>query len=291
VAIGTTARRVWLKMEALQPCGSFKLRGIGHACEVHASRGARRFLSSSGGNAGLAVAYAGRRLGLPVTVVVPESTLERPRELIRAQGAELLVHGASWMEANARVMELLREGDAFLHPFDDPLLWEGHATLVEELECDRPDAIVLSVGGGGLLCGVIRGLHERGWGGVPVLAVETGGADSLAQAIARGEPVELPAITSLATSLGARRVCERAREWASQYPLKSVVVSDLRAVEACLAFARELRVIVEPACGAALSVALDPDEPALLGARDVLAIVCGGVGATFEQLLRWSGRA
>ena len=76
-------RTVWLKLDALQPCGSFKLRGVGHACEVHHARGARHFVSSSGGNAGLAVAYAGRKLGVPVTVVVPETTTERAKELLR----------------------------------------------------------------------------------------------------------------------------------------------------------------------------------------------------------------
>ncbi|ANA15325.1 pyridoxal-5'-phosphate-dependent protein beta subunit (plasmid) [Acetobacter pasteurianus NBRC 101655] len=73
--------QVWMKMEAAQPSGSFKIRGIGHACEYHYGKGARRFISSSGGNAGLAVAYAGRKLGVPVVVVVPETTSERARHL------------------------------------------------------------------------------------------------------------------------------------------------------------------------------------------------------------------
>ena len=78
---------VWLKMDALQPSGSFKLRGVGLACETHAQRGAKRFVSSSGGNAGIAVDYAGRQLGLPVVVVVPQTTSARARELIQQQGA------------------------------------------------------------------------------------------------------------------------------------------------------------------------------------------------------------
>lgn len=76
-------KNVRLKLEALQPSGSFKTRGIGHACEVYKSRGAKRFISSSGGNAGYAVAYAGRMLDTPVTVVVPASTSERAKSLIR----------------------------------------------------------------------------------------------------------------------------------------------------------------------------------------------------------------
>ena len=86
-------QRVWLKMEAFQPTGSFKIRGIGFACQRHLESGCRGFVSSSGGNAGLAVAYAGRQLGVPVTVVVPLSTPERARSLIRNQGAAVLVFG------------------------------------------------------------------------------------------------------------------------------------------------------------------------------------------------------
>ena len=72
-------KSIWLKMEAMQPTGSFKARGISHACAVYKERGAERFVSSSGGNAGLAVAYAGRKLGVPVLVVVPETTSERAK--------------------------------------------------------------------------------------------------------------------------------------------------------------------------------------------------------------------
>lgn len=86
---------VWLKMEALQPSGSFKLRGIGRACSYHAGRGVQRFISSSGGNAGIAVAYCGRKLGLPVTVVVPLSTPERAIETIKSEQAEVIVSGES----------------------------------------------------------------------------------------------------------------------------------------------------------------------------------------------------
>jgi len=281
---------VWLKMEALQPSGSFKLRGIGHACEQYALRGARRFVSSSGGNAGIAAAHAGRRLGVPVTVVVPETASLRARELIAREGAEIVVHGASFQEANAHAQSLLGETDAFIHPFDDPLLWDGHATMMDEVERAgfRPDAVVLSVGGGGLLCGVVEGLHKHlhTWGTVPVIAVETAGADSYARSLQAGERVELPAITSIATSLGARKVSEQAFELARRHPIESVVVSDREAVEACLRFMDDHRVVVEPACGAALALAYRAG--ALLSRFErVLVIVCGGVTATVEQLQAW----
>jgi L-serine/L-threonine ammonia-lyase len=139
-------RSVWLKLEALQPPGSFKIRGIGFACQEYARLGATRFISSSGGNAGIAVAYAGRYLAIPVVVVVPETTTERAKKLIQQEGAEIVVHGSSWQEANALAVSMIRETDAFLHPFDDPLLWQGHATMIDEIARSgmKPDAIVNS---------------------------------------------------------------------------------------------------------------------------------------------------
>lgn len=281
-------QRVWLKMDALQPSGSFKLRGIGHACETYARRGARRFVSSSGGNAGIAAAYAGRALGLPVLVVVPETTSARARELIAREGAQIIVHGASFQEANAHALALLGEHDAFIHPFDDPLLWEGHASMIDEVARAgvRPDAVVLSVGGGGLLCGVVEGLRRNGLAEVPVFAVETQGADSYAQSLAAGELVELPRIASIATSLGARRVSAHAFALAKEHAIRPVVVSDADAVDACLRFMDDHRVVVEPACGASLALAYGM-HPGLADYRDVLVIVCGGVTATVAQLQAW----
>lgn len=284
-----SGRTVLLKLDALQPPGSFKIRGIGAACEVHASRGARRFVSSSGGNAGIAVAHAGRRLAIPVTVVVPESTTARARQLIAQEGADLVVHGASWQEANAHALAMVGETDAFLHPFDDPLLWPGHATMIDEAarQGPRPDAVVLSVGGGGLLCGVVEGLRRNGWADVPIVAVETEGAASLQTSMRAGRRVTLAAITSIATSLGAKQVCEQAFRHANERPIVTTAVTDAAAVKACLRFVDDHRLVVEPACGAALALAYDRAE--VLAAYDcVLVIVCGGATATVAQLEAWA---
>ena len=283
--------RVWLKLEALQPPGSFKIRGIGAACEYYAQHGARRFVSSSGGNAGLAVAYAGRHLGLPVTVVVPATTSERARQLLQQEGAEVIVHGASWQEANALAQSLLGESDAFLHPFDDPLLWSGHATMIDEVAASgmRPDAVLLSVGGGGLLSGVMEGLARNRWGAVPVLAVETHGAASLHAAMQAGSRVELEAVSSIATSLGARQVCAQAFECAQSGKVHSLRVSDKEAVAACKRFLDDHRLLVEPACGAALAVAYAPARE-IAAFRTILVIVCGGATATADNLRQWSAQ-
>ncbi|AQR70243.1 serine dehydratase [Janthinobacterium sp. LM6] len=282
-------RDIWLKLEALQPPGSFKIRGIGLACEEYARRGASRFISSSGGNAGIAVAYAGRQLGIPVIVVVPETTSERARALIAQEGAEVIVHGAAWQEANALAQSMLTPQDAFLHPFDDPLLWQGHAGMIDEVARAglKPDAVVLSVGGGGLLAGVAEGLQRNGWNDVALVAVETQGAASLAAAVAAREHVALPAVSSIATSLAARQVCAQAFAVSQTRLLHSVVVSDRAAVDACQRFIADQRLVVEPACGAALA-AVYGKAPELAPYRKVLVIVCGGVTATTQQLDHWT---
>ncbi|MGA9423074.1 MAG: pyridoxal-phosphate dependent enzyme, partial [Rhodanobacteraceae bacterium] len=232
-------RELWAKMESLQPAGSFKLRGIGALCEEEVARGARRLVSSSGGNAGYATAWAGRALGVPVTVVVPESTADGVRARIASLGAEVHVHGSGWELAHAEAQRIARQTDgALIHPFDHPTLWRGHATMIEEIsrQGPQPDAMVVSVGGGGLMLGVIEGLARVGWSEVPVVAVETGGAASLAAAIAAGHPVTLDRIDTIALTLGAPRVANAALEACRKHVVRSVVVSDAEAVRACLRF-------------------------------------------------------
>lgn len=282
---------VWLKLEALQPPGSFKIRGIGAACEHYAKQGAQRFVSSSGGNAGLAVAYAGRQLAIAVTVVVPETASQRAIDLLRLEGAEVIVHGASWQEANALAQSLLGASDAFLHPFDNPLLWSGHASMIDEVAAtgNKPDAVLLAVGGGGLLAGVMEGLERNGWGDVAVLAAETHGAASLHAAMQAGQRVELASIHSIATSLGARQVCAQAFAYSQSGKVHSHLVSDLQAVTACSRFLDDHRLLVEPACGAALAVAYDHPE-ALAAFDKVLVIVCGGATASADNLRQWTAQ-
>ena len=282
--------QVWLKMEALQPSASFKQRGISHACQKYFEQGAQRFISSSGGNAGLAVAYTGRQLGVPVTVVVPETTAQRARELIAQQGAEVIVHGASWTEANALAQSLLTQHDVFIHPFDHPLLWEGIIPMIDEVIADgvTPDAVVLSVGGGSLLSGVAAGLKKHGLAHIPIYAVETQGTASLHASIAAKQHVELDQVSGIATTLAAKKVCQNAFEVSQALEVRSLVVSDQDTVDACLKFVDDHRILVEPACGATLSVLYD-QAIQFKPTDQVLVIVCGGAGITLETLQAFNG--
>lgn len=285
---------VLLKFDALQPSGSFKLRGVGAACEAYKRQGKTRFVSSSGGNAGLAVAYAGRVLDIPVTVVVPQSTPLHARSLLEQEGATVIVHGAAWAQANELAQSLLDDTTAFLHPFDNPLLWSGHATLIDEVVRSGVefDGIVLSVGGGGLLSGMAEGLQRNNLAHLPIVAVETEGADCLARALAAGENIPIPAITSVATSLGANKVAEHAFEIARSRDVRSVVVKDLEALDACEQFLHDHRVLVEPACGASLAVVYSEQRRQTLdGIKSPLIVVCGGATATLEKIHEWRAAA
>lgn len=283
-------KTVWLKMECLQPTGSFKIRGIGLLCRELEAAGCSRFVSSSGGNAGYAVAYAGRELSLPVLVVVPSTTSASTRQKLTRMGAEVQVAGDVWDEADAEARKLaLEPGAAYIPPFDHPTLWRGHSSLVDEVaeSHGKPDLVVVTVGGGGLLCGVLEGMHRNGWSDVPVIAVETAGAESLHAAMSAGRAVSLPEITSIATCLGARRVADAAFDWTSKHAVRSVVVSDESAVRGCLEFANRHRILVEPACGAGLSLMYEEAE-CLSAANRILIVVCGGIGVSVDQLNSWA---
>jgi L-serine/L-threonine ammonia-lyase len=284
-----SGKPLWLKFDALQPCGSFKLRGVGLLCQHEVENGAREIFCASGGNAGIAAAYAGRALGVPVTIVVPETTSAEVRQSIEATGATVLIQGSVFDEANAHAIELAEERKAaYVHPFDHPLLWQGHGTLIDEVVAKgvRFDCVVASVGGGGLLAGIVEGLRRNGLSDVPVIAVETEGAASLHASLAVGERVTLPAITSIATSLGARQVARHVFDLPKHHPIESVTVSDAEAVAACLKFADAYRILVEPACGAALAVA-DVHAGLLSRFEHPLIEVCGGIAVSLGKLDAW----
>ena len=266
-------RDVYLKLDAMQPSGSFKLRGIGYTCQKAIAEGANALVSSSGGNAGLATAYAGQRLRAPTTVVVPETTPEFIRERLRSLDAQVIVHGSQWSEAHAHAVALNDDvGGKLVHPYEDVDTWTGHATLVHELcaqlrdagETVPPSFICTCVGGGGLLLGIAQGLREVGWAKTDVVVSETVGCDSLYQSVQKNELVTLPAITSVAKSLGAAQVSPSAfdltKHWKREGKsprIHSTTVTDDQAIDACKNFANHHRALVEPACGACLALSYE----------------------------------
>ncbi|KAL7986765.1 hypothetical protein Chor_013048 [Crotalus horridus] len=291
--------KVYMKLENVQPSNSFKIRGIGYFCQQR--RGGERKWEmltctlETGGNAGLAAAYAARELGVPATIVVPQSATESTIKRLEQYGANVEIFGKVWDDANERAMVLAKtDGWVNIHPFDHPLVWKGHGSIVKELKgalVTRPGAIVLSVGGGGLLAGVVSGLQEVGWSDVPIVAVETRGAESFNAAIQAGQLVTLPDITSVAKCLGAKTVAQRALDCTKECPIISHVLEDVEAVEAVEQFLDDERILVEPACGASLALLysgylqqLQKEGRLSQALESIVLIVCGGSGISLRGL-------
>lgn len=288
--LSTPTRRIWLKLENLQPSGSFKLRGMGLLCSQAAAQGKTRVVCPSAGNAGLATAVAAASLGLKACIVVPHTTPETTRVRIRKTGAEVIVHGKVWDEANQRARELAQGADTeYVPAFDHPLLWQGHSTLIDEVieDCPQVDAIVTSVGGGGLLAGILTGLLRHGRTDCRIVACETEGAASFAAAIAAGHPVRLSRIDTVATSLGAAQVAAWPVQHILDFPYECVVLGDEEAIMGVVRYASDLRQLVEPACGVSLAIAY-LDHPAIAGAHDVVIVVCGGVSISAQLVAGWA---
>ncbi|XP_046559358.1 serine dehydratase-like [Haliotis rubra] len=295
-----TGCEVYLKLENLQAPASFKIRGVSNFCKKAVrERNCQHLVCASGGNAGMAAAYAAMKLKTKATIVLPESTSAQVADNLRLLGAEVLVHGKVFDHANKFAKELAsKPGAEYVHPFDHPDIWEGHESMIVEAASQmpvRPDVVLTSVGGGGLMVGIIQGMWKVGWKDVPVIAMETDGANCFNAAIKAGKLTTLPDITSVAKCLGALTVCSRAFEihQKKEHNIQSVVVDDKEAVSACLRFADDHRMLVEPACGAALAAAYSNIIPALqqeerlAEVKTVLAVVCGGGSVSLDMLQAW----
>nr|XP_028566954.1 L-serine dehydratase/L-threonine deaminase-like [Podarcis muralis] len=289
--------KVYLKLENSQPTGSFKIRGIGNFCKVMAEKGSKEFVSASAGNAGLATAYCAKLLEIPATIYVPQSTPAFTVERMKDEGATVCF-GQTLDECKNKAQEMVKKNSdwTFVPPFGDPLISEGHKTMVAEMKEQmesKPGVIVLSVGGGGMLCGVIQGLREAGWDDVPIIAMETWGAHSFHASLKQGELVTLPKITSIATTLGAATVAEEALKLAQEHCVISQVVTDPEAVAGIPRFLDAEKILVEPACGASLAViysglikTLQKECKLPRDLESMVIIVCGGNNITLEELDR-----
>ncbi|KAI9818094.1 MAG: hypothetical protein M1827_000719 [Pycnora praestabilis] len=295
--------KVYLKLENLQPAGSFKSRGIGNylleRIREHDPTKPIHFYSSSGGNAGLACVTAATTLGHPSTVIVPYITSSLMISKILTAGAtHVQRHGNTWFDADTHLRTTIISptdgtdpSGIYVPPFDHPNIWAGNATMVEEIKSQmeerregKPDVIVCSIGGGGLFNGIMLGLDNAGWSSeVQVLALETHGADSLSQALTAGHLITLPGITSIATSLGATRVSQQTFEYGQRPNVRSVVLSDAEAAMGAWRLADDERMLVETACGVSVAVCYDGRLAKLLSSKGfrpemkVVVVVCGGM--------------
>ncbi|HRE30442.1 MAG TPA: pyridoxal-phosphate dependent enzyme [Candidatus Berkiella sp.] len=284
-----SGRQIYLKCEMLQPSGSFKDRGIGALCAHYAQQHVSGFISSSGGNAGLAVAYASQVLNIPAKVVVPKTTPDIMVQKLRAERAIVIVEGDNWDDADRLAKEISEnEHYAYIPPFNNPIIWQGYMPIIDEIkqQMPKPDAIIVSVGGGGLYSGLVQGLHANGWKDVAIITAETEGAASLATAMKEKKRIRLEMINTVATTLGAKQICQQAFDLAMKHPTYPHIVTDKAAVNACLQFADHHRFLVEPACGAALSVIYE-QYSIIQQFSNIAVILCGGSGVNLSLLKKW----
>ena len=266
-----------LKLECLQVSGSFKARGANNkVLTLSAPARERGLVTASGGNHGLGVAYAGRRIGAPVHVYLPASTPTSKAEKLERWGARVFFEGAVWDDANAQAQRVAeRDGMTYVHPFADPVVMAGQGTVGLEILKQSPsvDTVLVSIGGGGLISGVATAL-KASKAGVKVIGVEPTGAPTLTRSVEAGRVVELDAITTDAHTLAPRRTEQMNLDIVRQCVDEIVLVEDddMRAAARWLWF--EMGLGVELSAGAAVAALR---TGAYLPARDeqICAIVCG----------------
>ncbi|CAO2648854.1 Nn.00g098030.m01.CDS01 [Neocucurbitaria sp. VM-36] len=297
--------RIFLKLENLQPSGSFKSRGIGNYIlrrleELpHGSR--PHIFASSGGNAGLAAVHSARALGLLCTVVVPTATAPLMVAKLRAAGAyDVIQYGAAWKDADTylreEVMPHAQTSTIYCPPFDHPDIWNGNSTVMHEIAAQlpgsEPDVIICSVGGGGLINGICQAMDDLNMHKPTVIAMETAGAESLNAALQARELITLDKITSQATSLGCARVTPATFKYAQRSTVRSVVLPDAEAAMGCWRLADDERIMVELACGINVALCYDGRLEKALGRPvrpedKVVIVLCGGSNVTSSMLCEW----
>ena len=272
--LGLAPFSLTLKLEFTQHGGSFKARGA-FANLLTRPIPASGVVAASGGNHGIAVAYAARRLGIPARIFVP--TVSSPVKVarLRAYGAEVVITGDRYADALEASEQYAAESQALaIHAFDQPETLLGQGTLARELASQVPDeaTVFVAVGGGGLIGGMAAWYAG---GRTRVIGVEPVGAPTLTEALKAGRPVDAPAGSVAADSLAPRRVGELMFPIAQAHVARVLLVEDEDILRAQELLWDVFRLVVEPGGAAAFAAVLSghyepaPDE-------QVVVILCGG---------------
>ena len=269
--------KVWFKCEFMQHTGTFKARGALNRILASKERGELRadvgVVVASGGNAGLANAYAAAQLGVPATVFVPEAAPAVKVAKLKAIGASVVQGGAEYAAAyKAAVARAEETGAVYCHAYDQPEIAAGAGTIGTELLEQVPDVdtILVAVGGGGLMAGVAAAVE----GSAKVVAVEPATAPTLHAALAAGEPVDVAVSGVAADSLGARRIGDIGFSVALRCGVESVLVTDEQIVAARSALWNEYRILVEHGAAAAYAALASGAYVPRMDER-VAVILCG----------------
>jgi len=264
----------WFKLEYVQHAGSFKTRGMLNQILSAPSLPAAGIIAASGGNAGLAAAYAARELGVPAEIYVPVTAPAVKVAKLGKLGARVVQAGNEYAEAlAASEIRAAETGALFCHAYDDPAMVAGNGTLGLELLEQIPggfDTVLVAVGGGGLIAGVIAALAPA----IRVVSVEPVRSAALHDALRSGGPMDVPVSGVAADSLGARRAGAIAVELASAFDVPALLVEDDAIIDARRRLWDDYRIVVEHGTAAAYAALTSGVYQPSPGER-VVVLLCG----------------
>jgi threonine dehydratase len=269
---GVSCAEVWLKLEHLQVGGSFKARGMLNRLLANAIPTAG-VIVASGGNAGIATAAAARALGVPCEVFVPTVSSPMKQAKLRELGAEVVVTGAAYADALEACLQRQRLTGALLtHAYDQAEVVAGAGTLAREIEGQggRPDSVLVSVGGGGLIAGISAWFEDR----CRVVALEPELAPTLHHAREAGAPVDVAVGGIAADSLGARRIGDIAWDVTQRHVKDSLLLPDSAIRNAQAWLWKRMKLAVEPAAALGLA-ALQTGVYRPSANEKVCLVICG----------------
>jgi len=269
---------LYCKQDYLQSTGSFKERGARNALLLlDESKRKRGVVAASAGNHALGLAYHGRLLGVPVSVVMPEFAPLIKVSTCQRLGARVVLHGHTFGEAKQRADEMAAaEGLTYIHGYDDPAIIAGQGTMGLEIleQVPQADAVVVPIGGGGLIAGVALAIKEQR-PNIELIGVEPQGAACYSAALAAGRPVDIVCRATLADGLAVTRAGENAFAIARQYVGRVVTVTEDQIALAILRLVEMDKGVVEGAGATPLAAMLSGQLDHLKGKNVVLAL-CGG---------------
>jgi threonine dehydratase len=273
-----TGMQIYCKLDNRQRTGSFKERGARNALsQLPPEQKRRGVIAASAGNHAQALAYQGKLLGVPATVVMPKFAPLIKINNCQKLGATVVLHGVCFADAKERAHEIAKEkGLAYIDGYDDPAIIAGQGTAGLEIVAEVPglDAVIVPVGGAGLLAGVslaIKTLQPH----VRVIAVEAEHVASFSAALAAGKPVTIETRPTLADGLAIAQVGSNAFHLARSHTDKTVVVTEEQIALAILRIIELEKGVVEGAAATTLAACLSGQLPELAGKRVVL-LLCGG---------------
>ncbi len=273
-----TGQNVFLKLENLQMTGSFKERGaLSKIATLTAEQGGRGVVAASAGNHAQGVAYHATQRGIRAVIVMPLTTPLVKVTATRGFGAEVVLHGANYDEACVEATRLCEaEGMTFIHPFDDALVMAGQGTIGLELleQIEGLEAVVVPIGGGGLIGGIACAVKESK-PGVRVIGVQTSRLPSMRDAVAAHHPVTLEPATTIADGIAVRRAGEVTFPVVEKYVDEIVTVDEDEIASAILTLLEREKTLAEGAGAAALAAVLQRRTSLAAGTRTAV-LVCGG---------------